>query len=327
MLCFDDACSVVEEPIWYEAWRADFAASEAVLDTAEFQVPVANELASRCRELDFPDSATRTLVEQRFSLDEPRVRRLAAHAQWLQAERYTPAGYLALGWPPPPGACPLLYAYAAMGVAPRTRARNGALGIDPAITTATLWDIGHQIPLHQRLYGSPGMGKGYWITHHLASHLFRLGRLQFQRAWPKHLTGLVPAGAAVLDVHIPEDGRLSLQACDESFATARAFFARHFPADGARWFVCSSWLLDPQLAEILPEDSNIVSFQRRFQRVTVDRARSGLVFEFVFYRPDLDRAEHPDVSELPRRTRVERALIEHYESGGRIYPGTGVIAL
>ncbi len=327
MLSFEDACSVVEEPIWYEAWRAGFAASEPLLDTADLQVPAAGELANRCQELGFPESATRILVDHRASLDEPRVRRLAAHAQWLQAERYTPGGYLALGWPPPPGACPLLYAYAAMGVTPRTRARNDGLGVDAEITTATLWDIGQQVRLHHRLYGDPGMGKGHWITHHLASHLFRLGRLQFQRAWPKHLGDLIPAGTAVLDVHIPEDGRLFPEACDESFAAAREFFARHFPADGARWFVCSSWLLDPQLAEILPETSNIVQFQRRFQRVTVDRNSPGLVFEFVFYRPDLDRADDPDLSQLPRRTRVERALIEYYESGGRIHPGVGVIAL
>lgn len=323
-LSFDEACSAMEEAIWCEAWRADFERSAALLFAEDLRVATGAALADQCARYGFRDAVTRTIVEQRESFDEPRIRRLGAHVQWLQAERYTPRGYLALGWPPPPPGCPLLYVYAALGVTSRTEARHAALGIDPEITNATLWDIGQQVALHQEIHGEPGMRKGFWITHHLASHLFRLGRLQHQRSRVAHPRGPLREGDAVIDLHIPEDGRLSPESCDASTSRAVDFFARYFPSDEARWFTCNSWLLDPQLATLLPPESNIVQFQRRFERPSEEGpGSSGSVFEFVFHRPDLDPAESPDIPGLPCRTPLERAIVEHYRGGGRIYATFG----
>jgi hypothetical protein len=58
---------------------------------------------------------------------------------------------------------------------------------------------------------------------------------------------------------------MTSQACELSFEAAVDFFKRHLPAEKYRLAVCHSWLLDPQLAEYLPTDSNIIQFQRRFQ--------------------------------------------------------------
>ena len=63
---------------------------------------------------------------------------------------------------------------------------------------------------------------------------------------------------------------MTAEACDASFAWAPRFFARHFPEDDYRVATCGSWLLDEQLAEYLPETSNIVQFQRRFRLVPPD---------------------------------------------------------
>ncbi|HEX6569829.1 MAG TPA: hypothetical protein VF015_11710, partial [Acidimicrobiales bacterium] len=100
-------------------------------------------------------------------------------------------------------------------------------------------------------------------------------------------------------------------AVGRSFVEARAFFGRHFPDDDSASGVCASWLLDPQLRVYLPDDSNILRFQQRFQ---VDEgwsyADDASIVEFVF------RRSGARLDELPRRTTLERAVVDHLGAGG-----------
>jgi hypothetical protein len=63
----------------------------------------------------------------------------------------------------------------------------------------------------------------------------------------------------------PRGGPMTPEAVTASLDEARAFFPRHFPDERYTTFSCGSWLLDPRLLEYLPEDSNIVRFQQRFE--------------------------------------------------------------
>ena len=95
----------------------------------------------------------------------------------------------------------------------------------------------------------------------------------------------------------------------------RAFFKQYYPDFKYKAFYCGSWLLDPQLEEMLGAQSNIAKFGRRFSRLT---ARSGgnAVFGFVFLKPN---PAEVILDELPENTRLERALKAHYKSGKAIY--------
>jgi hypothetical protein len=144
--------------------------------------------------------------------------------------------------------------------------------------------------------------------------LVHLGRLQYRRARAGWSAAGAPfaAGDPVLDLHIPPTGPLAPGAVDASLAEARATFGRVFPADDSPWGVCSSWLLDPTLAEVLPEDSNIVRFQRRF-RLDPDWAvpADDAIVEFVF------RRVHTPVEDLPpATTALERAIVGRLAAGG-----------
>ncbi len=326
-LTFDDCLRVVDDPRAYEGWRDDFGRSGPYVVDSRVDLPFVADLADRCRDFGFPERATELLVAHRETWDHPAVQRLAAHYQWLVAERYHPSTYLHLGFPAPPPQCRLFYAYALLGLAGRVGAEQAAVGIDAAVTVATFWDIGQQVMLHDRIHGEADLRKGWWLCHHLAGWLFRIGRLQFHRRFADDHHGPAAAGRAFLDVHIPEDGPLTRAGCDASFARATRFMAEHFPDDDARWFGCSSWLLDPVLAEILPEDSNIVDFQRRFQITHIEEGWPSGVFEFVFDRPDLDGAAPPDLHTLAPVTTLQRAIVDHYRAGGRIRPVTGVIEI
>lgn len=108
------------------------------------------------------------------------------------------------------------------------------------------------------------------------------------------------------------------QACADSIARARKFFARHFPEEHYRVGVCHSWLLDEQLRDYLPEDSNILRFQGLFRTAYKDDEPSDREpVGFVFGNPELR------VADLPQHTAVQRAVTRHLLGGGHWYLGHG----
>ena len=184
---------------------------------------------------------------------------------------------------------------------PEVHARHRALGLTEDESWATLCDV---LRAHE-VRGEEPFADDEWIDVVFSGRLAELGRLQFE-----------DEGNGLLDVHIPETGQpLDPAACDASFARAREVFPAHHTAR------CRSWLLDPQLAEVLPESSNIVRFQRRFelQADTADGNEDVLRFVFHTAEPNLDR--------LTPRTTLERALVAHMRAGRSWHVRTGVTSL
>ena len=217
--------------------------------------------------------------------------------------------------------------YVFVAALPYTRAYHRARGVPDDVSRRTLADLGRNMVVHRRRYGRAGLQAPWWLTHHFRGELYQLGRLQFERARHGQRTsrmltsaGLdVAPGTTCLNIHIPDHlGPLSPAACERSLALAGEFFTRHYPEEKYRAALCHSWLLDPQLKEYLPRDSNIVRFQERFRVAREDRepADSEPV-QFVFGDPELA------VENLPRRTAVERAVGDHLRAGGHWYIGHG----
>lgn len=210
---------------------------------------------------------------------------------------------------------------------PHTRALHHERGVPDDVSRRTLADLGRNMALHRRRFGTTGLFVPWWLTRHFRGELYQLGRLQFERFRLGRRTGerLASAGAGagpgdpVLGVHIPDfRGPLTPEACDDSVARARAFFARHFPEEPAGTAVCHSWLLDPQLRRYLPAESNIVRFQDRFEIAYVnEEAEDDTPVAFVFGGTETPRER------LPRRTRVQRAVLDHLDAGGHWHSGHG----
>jgi hypothetical protein len=127
----------------------------------------------------------------------------------------------------------------------------------------------------------------------------------------------VAADEPVLNLHIPRFyGPLTGEVVDGALASARHFFAEHFPDERYRYVLCESWLLDPQFAEYLDPDSNILAFQRRF-RPGISEPGDADTLQTVFAEPTRPR------NELPRTTRLERAVIDHLDAGRHWQTTTG----
>jgi hypothetical protein len=223
---------------------------------------------------------------------------------------------------------PLLVLVAAR---PYTLAHHRARGIDPEVSRRTLADTGRHVTVHRRRHGSPGAADLRWLGRLFRGALYQVGRLQYERTRLGGATGRALADAGlplgpgdpVLALHVPDfTGPLDPAACDASLARAREFFARHFPDEPYTVVTCHSWLLDAQLADHLPADSNIVRFQRRFRLVGGrDEPDDRTTIGFVFGDPDLDPAA------LPGRTALERAVRDHLAAGGHWRPGAGWLPL
>ena len=206
-------------------------------------------------------------------------------------------------------AAPWLHAWTFLAALDDVRAYHRGRGIPDEVAWATLADLGRNAARDRLLHGSGGLRIAFWLALHFRGAIYELGRLQFNRCGDH------------VGVHIPEAGPLDPAACDASFAAAAAFFPRHFPEEPLAYAECTSWLLDPALADYLPAGSNIVRFQRRFEIADEGAPADDDVFRFVFHRLD------PDPDALPQRTTLERAVVAHLRGGAHWRAPTGRVPL
>jgi hypothetical protein len=196
-----------------------------------------------------------------------------------------------------------VYAYLALTEVATTYHRDH--GIAPAVSWATLADLGRNLSIDRRMHGEGWPVMQSWLTLHTRGGLYELGRLQHHR------------DGTAISLHIPDSGPLTPQAVEASLDQARTFFPRHFPDERHTTFSCGSWLLDPQLRDYLPADSNIIRFQQRFELEPyeppegIDADVEVLRFVFRTLTTPLDR--------LPRHTVLQRAIVDHLQAGGHWY--------
>ena len=124
------------------------------------------------------------------------------------------------------------------------------------------------------------------------------------------------AGDPIVSVHIPTGGPLTPEICDADLARGGDIIRRHFGEFKA--YYCSSWLLDPQIKELLGKETNLTAFADRFTRFPI-RSNGEAVYEYVW------SLQHPlPAEELSEHTSFAKAIKRHLLSGGRIYGAAGV---
>jgi hypothetical protein len=124
-----------------------------------------------------------------------------------------------------------------------------------------------------------------------------------------------PEGTMVLNVHIPAGEPLDIAEVRVSMDYAPEFFKMYFQKM-CTLFICHSWLLSPQLKELLQEDSRILQFQNLFSVYEVDQERQAeeRVFGYI--------AENPDA--YPERTSLQKKMKAALLAGKRFGMGRGV---
>ena len=119
-------------------------------------------------------------------------------------------------------------------------------------------------------------------------------------------------GDPALSLHIPAGTALDPRSVKSALDAMRPAFASWFAPDGPpRIGTCGSWLLDPQLREYLPWQSNIVQFQELFTLFD-DGGDSDSIMPFVF-----PGHAHTAVADLPVDTTLQRSVVQHLQNNRR----------
>ena len=140
--------------------------------------------------------------------------------------------------------------------------------------------------------------------------LVRLNKCQ----WKKMLSKDDP----VVQLHIPASGKLTEEAVTESIDQMRTFLKTYYPEYPYKAFSTASWLLHPDLEELLGKNSNIVRFGKRFQLLTRKIHGNSAIY-FVFLQPTNDC----DLATLPENTKLQRTLKQYYLSGKALHEVIG----
>lgn len=209
-----------------------------------------------------------------------------------------------------------------------TVAYHHSLGIPDGQSSAILADLGRHLRVFRRTFDIGGLHVQWWFRGHFSGLLYDFGRLQFNRGRfdvdadeARAADSPIEAGDFCLHCHIPEAGPLLPVEVAASFAHALEFFPRYYPDEPYTTAMCGSWLLDDQLADYLPADSNMVRFLHLFHLIGTPDPGDGAVLDFVFRMPGAA------VGDLPTRTTLERAVVEHLSAGKHWQTREGWVSL
>jgi hypothetical protein len=226
------------------------------------------------------------------------------------------------------------------------RERQQDLGVPDDIAWETLSFLGRAMAVYRAGHGEAGIHLTGWDWLRFSGWLYQVGRLEVTPYWllthPEAAGPLfwyddetaarlgpgLEKGAAALSLHIPAVDPLTPEACRESLHRMQTAFETIQPGGPPQIATCTSWLLDEQLVDYLPADSNILAFQRRFTLVPGARDNDDWILRAVFgiERPkDLEHGDALDV--LPARTTLERGIVDHLRQGRHWRMRTGWLRL
>lgn len=207
---------------------------------------------------------------------------------------------------------------------PYVRKYHALHEVPDEISWETLGFLGAAMRSYRERTGLSGVGLSGGLALTARGVSYRLGRLAFDRHVAVNPGSAMDAAAAShktsLRVHIPAaSGRLDPDACDRAFAEARLFFPDRFP-EHITSFSCRSWLMDAQVGDCLPHDSNIRRFQQRFTAFTDVETADWSPLDHIFQiRPVAQEL----LDELPQVTTLQRAVVAHLRAGRHWYLRTG----
>ncbi|MGJ6980937.1 acyltransferase domain-containing protein [Aestuariimicrobium soli] len=210
-----------------------------------------------------------------------------------------------------------------IAVADEVHAAHQVRGIDDELSWRSLSDLGHQVAKHRWVYGEVGLHNQGWLRNIFCDGFLWLERLEFELSrWT-----IDGRDEVIVNVHIPDAGPLAPEVVARDFARAGELFERFYPEVGAlRLYGCHSWLLDPVLPTLVP-GSNMAAFQQLWEPgETSPGDRDAYYFGFNI-EPEAGRDLPYGLDDLPTASRLHRAMVEHWRSGGHFVDVRGTMPI
>ena len=109
-------------------------------------------------------------------------------------------------------------------------------------------------------------------------------------------------GDAVLDLHIPADGKMDFASCLASMQDIAAFAKKHFPENDYKAYTCHTWLFGPEILEFVSPKSNIARFAGLFTFAPGFDSTHSLIYQWLFgyEKYQKDHIKHTPVTSLQK---------------------------
>jgi len=134
-----------------------------------------------------------------------------------------------------------------------------------------------------------------------------------KRHWKRYIT----TGDTVICVHIPDGEPLTPETCRRDLARGRKIIHECFCETKA--FFTYTWLLSPQLRDIIGRERNLTTFGKMFYRFPAASDGSA-PFDYVFHCP-----KDTPLEQVPVKNRFARAVRDFMIDGGFIWEVQGII--
>lgn len=146
----------------------------------------------------------------------------------------------------------------------------------------------------------------FWGTNFVNGEIIEVGRLQYQNQTTK------------ISIHIPSGEPLKYEYVKSSLDVSREKVKRYFGIENVP-FCCSSWLLSPELDNVLPEKSNIRDFRTLFD-IREGKENLSSVLSSVFHT-----SVPEDFKTLSENTTLQKNIKEYLINGGGFHNGVGTL--
>lgn len=132
---------------------------------------------------------------------------------------------------------------------------------------------------------------------------------------------ILKSGDMVLSVHIPSRLPLTPEICERSYNDAVRLIRRAYPEYDFKAIICSSWMMEKRLVEILGKETNLTKFSAPYIGFPLNSQGKG-IYSFVY-----NLHEPIPTEELAEDTSLRRAIKTHLLKGGFVYEKGGIIPI
>ena len=178
---------------------------------------------------------------------------------------------------------------------------------------------------YEKENGVKGLYKEHfeWVNNILEMKVIKLGRLQFEimEKTDDDLQNILKKNCPIenfnknflfINVHIREGEKLEFKACEKSYKMAENFYKSKGYSFSKIVFVCYSWLLNPDLKILLPENSNIIRFQKKYNIFfSNENEEKPQIIERIFEKTE------KDIENWEQNTILQKKLKEAWLKGQR----------
>lgn len=163
-----------------------------------------------------------------------------------------------------------------------------------------------------------------WGSYFMKGYLIQIGRLQYEVGVKNFnkLDKYFEEKHQYIYIHIPRDTHLNEKDVNESFSLADKYIKKYYPElkNEKLAYYTKTWLLSPEVKEILSTNSNILKFQNKFNIIEYEENVNDFL-NFVFNKV-LGEVNYND---LPEKTTLQSELKKRLLNGDKLHLGLGFL--